>query len=346
MSDYVLALSDQEIERYQSMAQGAEARERALWVAAGAVPGARIADVGSGPGAISVRLAAMAAPGGAVWAVDRDADGLAVASALADRSGMLVHTSMGFADATELPAGTFDLVMLRHVLAHNGGREQAIVDHLATLVRPGGVVYLADVDMDATDLGGSSPAYEEMMLIACGTLGQAVLATGSSWPVLIAGLVVTGFGAGLANPSVAGAALAAVPPVNAGMASGAVNTFRQLGYAFGVAVFGTVATTGMAHSLSAAPDPRAAAHALAVGGADALSRFIPSHELHAAFANGLDAAYVVAGGLGLLAAVLVFVLSPRGHGAAQASERAKAQFGHTAGAGTLIIEEVLPANTH
>ena len=36
--------------------------------------------------------------------------------------------------------------MLRHVLAHNGGAEDAIVTHLATLVRPGGCVYLVDVD--------------------------------------------------------------------------------------------------------------------------------------------------------------------------------------------------------
>jgi len=39
--------------------------------------------------------------------------------------------------------------MMRHVLAHNGGREQAIVDHLATLVRPGGCVYLLDIDVAA-----------------------------------------------------------------------------------------------------------------------------------------------------------------------------------------------------
>ena len=36
--------------------------------------------------------------------------------------------------------------MLRHVLAHNGGAEDAIVAHLAALVRPGGCVYLVDVD--------------------------------------------------------------------------------------------------------------------------------------------------------------------------------------------------------
>jgi hypothetical protein len=36
--------------------------------------------------------------------------------------------------------------MLRHVLAHNGGAEDAIVAHLATLVRPGGCLYLVDAD--------------------------------------------------------------------------------------------------------------------------------------------------------------------------------------------------------
>ncbi|MFJ8086472.1 class I SAM-dependent methyltransferase [Streptomyces sp. NPDC096205] len=148
MADYLLSLSEPEIARYRLMAEAAERRERDLWRAAGAVPGARIADVGCGPGAISLRLAGLAGPEGAVWAVDRDEGALTTASALAERAGVAVHTLAGDAVATGLPAGTFDLVMLRHVLAHNGGREQAVVDHLATLARPGGgAVYLVDVDM-------------------------------------------------------------------------------------------------------------------------------------------------------------------------------------------------------
>ncbi|GGK85086.1 methyltransferase domain-containing protein [Streptomyces flaveus] len=163
MPEYSLALSDAEIERYQLMAEAAERRERDLWVAAGAAPGARIADVGCGPGAIAVRLAKTAGPDGAVWAVDRDGDALSVASVLAEKAGVRVHTATGSADATGLPAGTFDLVMLRHVLAHNGGREQAIVDHLATLARPGGgAVYLDDIDADSFRLRGAPAAYEEM----------------------------------------------------------------------------------------------------------------------------------------------------------------------------------------
>ncbi|MDX2602427.1 methyltransferase domain-containing protein [Streptomyces caniscabiei] len=163
MADYSLTLDDSEIERYRLMADLAERRESTLWEAAGVAPGARIADVGCGPGALSVRLADLVGPGGEVWAVDRDADALAVASALAERSGVPVRTGTGSADATGLAEGTFDVVMLRHVLAHNGGREQAIVDHLAALARPGGgAVYLVDVDATGFRLRGAPAAYEEM----------------------------------------------------------------------------------------------------------------------------------------------------------------------------------------
>lgn len=55
----------------------------------------------------------------------------------------------GQATDTGLGADSFDVAVLRHVLAHNGGTEQAIVDHLAALVRPGGAVYLVDVDLTA-----------------------------------------------------------------------------------------------------------------------------------------------------------------------------------------------------
>ncbi len=52
--------------------------------------------------------------------------------------------------------------MVRHVLAHNGPREQAIVDHAATLVRPGGAVYLLDIDMTAARIWPAVPELTEM----------------------------------------------------------------------------------------------------------------------------------------------------------------------------------------
>jgi SAM-dependent methyltransferase len=72
---------------------------------------------------------------------------VAAARALADAASLgNVEVTEGRADHTGLEPGSLDAVMLRHVLAHNGGAEDAIVAHLATLVRPGGCVYLVDVD--------------------------------------------------------------------------------------------------------------------------------------------------------------------------------------------------------
>ncbi|MCX4996933.1 MFS transporter [Streptomyces longwoodensis] len=142
-----------------------------------------------------------------------------------------------------------------------------------------------------------------LLLIGTGSFCQAVLGAGSDWRALAPGLVLVGVGTGLVSPAIAGAALAAVPQERAGMAGGAVNTFRQLGYAFGVAVFGTVLTSRMRDDL-----PGAAAHALAGGGADALRGSVPEHTLRSVFASGLDTALVTAGCVGVLAGALVLAL--------------------------------------
>ncbi|GGJ32707.1 MFS transporter [Streptomyces brasiliensis] len=147
-----------------------------------------------------------------------------------------------------------------------------------------------------------------LLLVGSGNLCQSVLDAGSGWTALTPGLVLVGIGTGFVAPTVAGAALAAVAPERSGMAGGAVNTLRQLGYALGVAVFGTVLTSRMAETL-----PHDAAHTLAGGGAGALRRAFPGHALREAFASGLDSALVVAGLTGLVAggAVLVLVRSPK-----------------------------------
>jgi hypothetical protein len=52
--------------------------------------------------------------------------------------------------------------MVRHVLAHNGGREAAIVAHAAALVRPGGCVYLIDIDGPAVRTRPSDPDVDDL----------------------------------------------------------------------------------------------------------------------------------------------------------------------------------------
>ena len=62
----------------------------------------------------------------------------------------------------------------------------------------------------------------------------------SEWTTLLAGFMVSGFGIGLCNPSIASTALGVVPAARAGMASGINNTMRIAGVATGIAALGAV----------------------------------------------------------------------------------------------------------
>jgi predicted MFS family arabinose efflux permease len=166
-----------------------------------------------------------------------------------------------------------------------------------------------------------------LLVIGVGALAQAVLRENSSWPVVIPGLVVVGVGAGLAMASLSATAMSAVPWQRAGMAGGALSAFRQLGYAFGVAVLGEVFRGGLTRTAGAGLSAT-----LSGGQAQAVLARTPalSPVVHRAFADGLDLAYVVAGGLGLLAAAVVFTLArPRppagGASAVAAGESAAAE---------------------
>lgn len=106
-------------------------------------------------------------------------------------------------------------------------------------------------------------------------IGALLLTTGDSWIVTLPGLAVAGVGVAVTGQALPGAIMATVPHHRAGMASGALNTFRQLGMAVGVAVLGTV----VAHAPT--------------------------------FERGLETAYVVSGVVGIVVGVvaLAFVTS-------------------------------------
>ena len=163
MTDYALKLSDVEVQRYLLMAGHARATEADLWSTAGIAPGARVADVGCGPGAVTVTMAEVVGPDGSVDGVDGDPGAVELATSLIGQSGRSNATArVGAADATGLEPASYDVVVMRHVLAHNGGREQAIVDHLATLLKPGGCTYLLDGDLTAIRMRGAPAGVEEI----------------------------------------------------------------------------------------------------------------------------------------------------------------------------------------
>ncbi len=66
------------------------------------------------------------------------------------------------------------------------------------------------------------------------------IAPDDNWTTLLAGFVIAGAGVGLINPVIADVAVSVVPKRQSGMAAGINDTFRQVGVAVGIAVWGAV----------------------------------------------------------------------------------------------------------
>jgi MFS family permease len=84
-----------------------------------------------------------------------------------------------------------------------------------------------------------------MMSTALGAAGVGLLlmsgiGAGDEWTTLLGGFLVLGAGAGLLNPVIADVAVSVVPKEKSGMASGINDTFRQVGVAVGIAVWGAI----------------------------------------------------------------------------------------------------------
>ncbi len=156
-----------------------------------------------------------------------------------------------------------------------------------------------------------------LLLIAAGAAAQMAVGGGSSWTVLVPGLVVTGVGVGLATPMLVSTAVAAVGYQRAGMASGAVNTARQLGNALGIAVLGVVFHSGLTSSARGAGAGEDADR-LASGQAGAVLAQTPpehraalDHVMHAAFASGLRESLLAATAMGVAGGLAVLLLVRR-----------------------------------
>ena len=164
-----------------------------------------------------------------------------------------------------------------------------------------------------------------LALSGAGLLLMAGLAAGSSWTHLIPGLVVAGVGSGLVNPALASTAVGVVPHRAAGMASGINSTFRQVGVATGIAVFGTLFATrltehivgglrgsplaGQADGLATAVSQGRGQQVLAA--LPPATRQAAGQAVRAAFVAGLNEILVVAG-VGALAAAVAAVILIRG----------------------------------
>ncbi|MGW9631703.1 methyltransferase domain-containing protein [Agromyces sp. NPDC055520] len=107
--------------------------------------GARILDVGSGPGTITIDLARRVRPG-TVVGIDASAEVVGAATGLAASEGVAnVEFVVGDAYALDFDDDSFDIVHAHQVLQHLARPVDALRE-FRRVVRPGGIVAARDVD--------------------------------------------------------------------------------------------------------------------------------------------------------------------------------------------------------
>lgn len=182
---YVLGHIDAEIERL--LLQGRlynDFTEHALRLA-GLRPGMRVLDVGCGPGDVSIIAARLVGPDGAVLGVDAAADVVELArTRAADQGLQMVSFEATAIDDISLDQPV-DAVVGRLILMHLPDPVAAL-RHLATMVRPGGLVAFCESDVNGAYNVANLPLFAAMKEIVAEAFQAAGLdpAFGPKLPTL------------------------------------------------------------------------------------------------------------------------------------------------------------------
>jgi ubiquinone/menaquinone biosynthesis C-methylase UbiE len=159
---YALGRDPGETARLQRQSEELLPASAALLDKVGIGPGQAAIDLGCGPAGIIELLAQRVSPGGRVMGVDADPIHVAMARQLAARRG-LANVQIVEADArhTGLPAGSFDLVHARTLLA-TVPRPADVLAEMIRLTRPGGWIASLEPDCEHSLCYPAHPAYSRM----------------------------------------------------------------------------------------------------------------------------------------------------------------------------------------
>lgn len=137
--------SESETDRLIEQSQLYDDVTRRFLVRSGISKGMKVLDVGSGAGDVALTLAEFVGSDGTVVGVDVNAEILETAKARADAAGLTnIEFIAGDTRTLELP-NDFDAVVGRLVLMYMADPADAL-KHLATHLRPGGIVAFQEVD--------------------------------------------------------------------------------------------------------------------------------------------------------------------------------------------------------
>jgi len=145
-------LAGPETERLRAQAAVIWGRERSALARAGLIAGARLLDVGCGPGGVLQPLASD---------LGRTPFGIDVNQAFLQRARPFANLARADGAALPFADGSFDFVLLRLVLRHTPGRAR-LLEEAARVTRVGGTVAAIDVDEDATTFDPEPPLWPSL----------------------------------------------------------------------------------------------------------------------------------------------------------------------------------------
>lgn len=170
-------------------------------------------------------------------------------------------------------------------------------------------------------LGSKLAVTAGLVLIATGLAVISTMSTASGYGVVLASLIVAGFGVGVAGTPATDSIMGALPKAKAGVGSAVNDTTREVGGALGVAILGSLLSSGFTSAMAGAVRglPAAAAEIASdsFGGALAVAAQIggvPGRALEtaarAAFVDGVGLAMLVGAGITLVGALVALLFLP------------------------------------
>jgi hypothetical protein len=159
---YIFAQAPNEVERLQSWAHSWEPETEAMLDRIQVQPGWRAIDLACGPLGIIDSLSRRVGSTGSVVAADLNPSMLSAAHSYAETNGF---NNVEFVEASAyqsgLPPASFDLVHARFMLAPLG-RDEALLDEMIALARPGGSVASQESDESGYVCYPPQPAWERL----------------------------------------------------------------------------------------------------------------------------------------------------------------------------------------
>jgi len=133
--------------------------QQALW--AGIAPGMRVVDVGCGPGKTTQMLGQLVQPGGSALGIDLSQE----RASFARRNYGGERVSFECRDLLQPLAdlGRFDFAWVRFLLEYHLSDSFDLVQNVSSIIKPGGILCLIDLDYNCLSHFGHSPRMERAL---------------------------------------------------------------------------------------------------------------------------------------------------------------------------------------